>query len=117
MNQLENNRMNAVVDDSQPLREPLLSSSGGEGTLYGNINRQEQGLAEQNSSSGRGGGRGVLSSKIGRQGGVGKGAGRGGDGSAAGGQGQVGGGGVGSAHDSFVYHVVRSQQERTETTI
>ncbi|CAM9186311.1 unnamed protein product [Sphacelaria rigidula] len=97
-------RMNTVADD-QPLRQPLLPSRGGVGSLNASVlDRQEEGRAGSKSPT-----------TTFRQGGMGRGDGSGGGGES--GDARGAGNGQQAAHDSFVYHVVRSQRERTETTI
>ena len=80
-----------MVDEDQPLNEPLLPTHHGSGfaTRPGRVS-----MAKSSPSSSRGAG-----GRIGRVGG-GRGTGSG-----------------GSGNDSFVYQIVRSQRERTETTI
>lgn len=90
-----------AVSDNQPLNEPLLSARAGRGN--GEAHRHpESGLIGMmsNNTDFRG------SSQNRNAGGADTGEGRSGAGA-----------GAGATNDSFVYHVVRSQRERTETTI
>ncbi|CAM9190641.1 unnamed protein product [Scytosiphon promiscuus] len=90
----------SVVNEDQPLNEPLLPThGGGPSTEPGYLNMSKKssnhaGLGQGRTSSSRGAGRAA--------------------GRSSGGQ-VSGSGGVGN--DSFVYQIVRSQRERTETTI
>lgn len=88
-----------AVSENQPLNEPLLSARAGRGN-GGPLHHPESGhmVMMSNNTDGRG------SSQKNNAGGAGSDEG----GSWAGAR---------ATNDSFVYHVVRSQRERTETTI
>lgn len=84
------------MSDDQPLRQPLLASRGVGSLSPSVVDRQEQGFAGSKSHTGDGGNsRGGSSPLNSERAGLGE----------------------GGEQDSFVYHVVRSQRERTETTI
>lgn len=95
----------SVVNEDQPLNEPLLPTHHGGGGYVS--------MAKKKPSGGSAG-RGTSSNSRSGERIAGR---RGGGGGEGGGDGGQAAGNAGGGNDSFAYQIVRSQRERTETTI